>query len=174
MATQKFDPNTAQNAVEIEKQFAVVAVEHAQTYWNLIGAVQPRDLRLTKLDDEIFAHLSETFPELVEPPYTGLVKLDEDAMKTPEGKEKWRNFVNAYEKKIDKFNFGSLIRTDATDEYSQFNSIFVMRMQFYAIEIARNRLGLNDAIHEKEKLEAAERKAKEEKEKGKKAKGKKA
>lgn len=63
-------------------------------------------------------------------------------MKTPEGKEKWRNFINAYENKvtiaelparsrgcsllfeIDKYNFGSLIRTDATDEYSQFNSIF--------------------------------------------------
>lgn len=172
MSTKKFDPEKAQNAPEIEKQFAVVAVEHAQTFWNLIGAVQPRELRLTKYDDEIYDHFSEVFPDLVKPPYTGLAKLDEDMMKSPEGKEKWRVFINAYEKKVENYNFGSLIRMDSSDEYSQFNSIFVTRMQFYAIEIARNRLGLNDAIHEKEKKEAAEKKEKDEKEKAAKEKAK--
>ena len=33
---------------------------------------------------------------------------------------------NRYEKKIDDYNFGSLIRTDCRDEYSQHNSIFGM------------------------------------------------
>jgi len=169
---EQFDPEKAQNAPEIEKQFAVVAVEHAQTYWNLVGAVPPRELKLTKIDDEIFAHLSEVFPELITPPYAGLVKLDEDAMKSKDGKEKWRNFINACENKVKDFNFGSLIRTNANDEYSQFNTIFVTRMHFYAFEIARNRLGLNDAMHEKEKKEKAEQKKKEEKEKLRAAKGK--
>ncbi|KZS96994.1 DUF757-domain-containing protein [Sistotremastrum niveocremeum HHB9708] len=165
--SKRFDPNTAQNAVEIEKQFAVVAVEHAQTYWNLLESVEPKTLKLTRLDDEIFQHLSETFPEMVKEPYAGLIKLDEDYMKSDEGKAKWRDFINAYEKKVKDFNFGSLIRTDATDEYGQDNSIFVTRMQFYAIEIARNRLGLNDIIHEKAKADKAKRLAKEEKEKAK-------
>ncbi|THH30496.1 hypothetical protein EUX98_g3707 [Antrodiella citrinella] len=166
----KFDPNTAQNAVEIEKQFAVKAVEHAQTYWNLLEKVAPRDLRLTKLDDEIFEHTMATFPELNEPPYDKVTKLDEDWLKSPDGKERWRDFINSYEKKVKDYNFGSLIRTDATDEYGEKNTIFVTRMQFYAFEIARNRLGLNDRAHELAKEEAAKEKAKAEKtkEKGKK------
>ncbi|KAF8523740.1 DUF757-domain-containing protein [Hysterangium stoloniferum] len=161
----KFDPQNAQNMVEIEKQFAVVAVEQAQTYWNLIASVKPRELRLTKLDDEIFEHLSTAFPELVEAPYDNLIKLDEEMMKNEQGKERWRVFINKYEKTVKDFNFGSLIRVDAKDEYAQHNSIFVTRMQFYAIEIARNRLGLNDEIHEKAKKEAQAEKEKKLKEK---------
>ncbi|TCD63655.1 hypothetical protein EIP91_005135 [Steccherinum ochraceum] len=166
----KFDPNTAQNAVEIEKQFAVKAVEHAQTYWNLLEKVPPRELRLTKLDDEIFEHTMEIFPELNAEPYDKVTVLDEDWLKSPDGKDRWRNFINSYEKKIKDYNFGSLIRTDSRDEYGEKNTIFVTRMQFYAFEIARNRLGLNDKAHELAKEEAAKEKAKAEKEK---AKGKK-
>ncbi|KAF8574037.1 DUF757-domain-containing protein [Ramaria rubella] len=159
----KFDPQKAQNLVEIEKQFAVVAVEHAQTYWNLLAHVQPTQLRLTKIDDEIFEHLSTAFPEAVEEPYSKLLNLDEEWMKSEGGKQRWRDFMNQYEKKVKDYNFGSLIRTDARDEYAQHNSIFVTRMQFYAIEIARNRLGLNDIIHEKAKKEAEAEKAEKEK-----------
>lgn len=32
---------------------------------------------------------------MFEAPYEGLVKLDENYMKSKEGKEKWRNFINA-------------------------------------------------------------------------------
>jgi len=170
---QPFDPNKAQNAVEIEKQFAVVAVEHAQVYWNLLESVQPRSLKLTPIDDEIFNHLSEAFPEMVTEPYAGLKKLDEDMMKNAEGKKRWRDFINIYETKVKDFNFGALIRTDAEDEYAQNNSIFVTRMQFYAVEIARNRLGINDVIHVKAKKMAEKEKAKKEKEKAKKEKGEK-
>jgi len=166
----KFDPQNAQNLVEIEKQFAVVAVEQAQTYWNLLASVPPKDLKLTKLDDEIFEHLKEEFPEWVQEPYDKLLKIDEDIMKSDVGKAKWRDFVNKYEKTVKDYNFGSLIRVDAKDEYSQTNSIFVTRMQFYGIEIARNRLGLNDLIHEKAKKEAEAEKAAKEKEKDKKKK----
>ncbi|CCA69639.1 hypothetical protein PIIN_03578 [Serendipita indica DSM 11827] len=160
----KFDPNNAQNLAEIEKQFAVKAVEHAQTYWNLLEAIPPRTLRLTRLDDEIYEHFVTEFPELVENPER-IKALDEDIMKDANGKERWRKFIAAYEKRVDDYNFGSLIRTDAAGEYSQVNSIFVTRMQFYALEIARNRLGYNDAVYE-----AAQR----EKEKAKTKKGKKA
>jgi len=169
MAT-KFDPNTAQNAVEIEKQFAVKAVEHAQTYWNLLEKIPPRELKLTKFDDEIFDHTMAEFPELNEEPHEKVTKLDEDWMKSPEGKERWRKFIASYEKKVKDYNFGSLIRTDARDEYGERNTIFVTRIQFYAFEIARNRLGLNDKAHEIAKEEAEKERVKAEKEK---AKGKK-
>jgi hypothetical protein len=34
-----------------------------------------------------------SFPELAEPPHDKLVKLDEDWMKSAEGKDKWRKFM---------------------------------------------------------------------------------
>ncbi|KAJ3907615.1 putative polysaccharide biosynthesis protein [Lentinula edodes] len=125
----KFDPQNAQNLVEIEKQFAVKAVEQAQTYWNLLAKVQPKELRLTKLDDEIFQHTMEAFPELAKEPYENLTKLDEEWMKSAEGKERWRKFIMSYEKKVKDHNFGSLIRMNARDEYAEKNTIFVTRIQ---------------------------------------------
>ncbi|KIK27241.1 hypothetical protein PISMIDRAFT_675106 [Pisolithus microcarpus 441] len=104
------------------------------------------------------------FPELSGNDHEKLVKLDEDWLKSEDGKKRWRAFVNAYEKKVKDFNFGSLIRTDARLEYSETNTIFVTRMQFYAIEIARNRLGLNDTIHEIAKADAERELLKKEKE----------
>ncbi|KAJ3774696.1 DUF757-domain-containing protein [Lentinula raphanica] len=159
----KFDPQNAQNLVEIEKQFAVKAVEQAQTYWNLLAKVQPKELRLTKIDDEIFQHTMEAFPELAQEPYEILTKLDEDWMKSPEGKERWRKFITSYEKKVKDHNFGSLIRMDARDEYAEKNTIFVTRIQFYAIEISRNRLGLNNKAHELAKAENEKEKLEKEK-----------
>jgi hypothetical protein len=46
-----------------------------------------------RLDDEIFNHLSETFPEMVKEPYEGLKKLDENMMKSDKGKKSWRGFI---------------------------------------------------------------------------------
>jgi len=156
----KFDPNTAQNAVEFEKQFAVRTVEQAQTYWNLLEKVPPRTLKLTRYDDDIFEHALAVFPELAEEEYIKLTKIDEDWMKSEDGKRRWREFSESYKDKIADYNMGSLIRTDARDEYTELNTIFVLRIQFYAFEIARNRLGLNDKAHERAKAEAEKQKAK--------------
>ncbi|KIY67008.1 DUF757-domain-containing protein [Cylindrobasidium torrendii FP15055 ss-10] len=167
--TQAFDPNQAQNAAEIEKQFAVKAVEHAQTYWNLLGAIPPRDLKLTSVDDELYEAVLEAFPP-ADKPKEGVktfdyTKLDEDMMKTPDGKERWRAFISKFENKVKDFNFGSLIRTDASGEYTERNTMFVTRIQFYAIEIVRNRHGLNDASCEIAKKDAEEERQKKEKKK---------
>ncbi|KAJ7704585.1 DUF757-domain-containing protein [Mycena rosella] len=162
--SKPFDPNNAQNLIEIEKQFAVKAVEQAQTYWNLLEKVDPKELRLTKIDDEIFEHTLATFPELAADGHAKLIKLDEEGMKSAAGKERWRGFIESYKKKVKDYNFGSLIRTDARQEYGESNTIFVTRIQFYAIEIARNRLGLNDAAHALAQAEAAKEAAAKEKE----------
>ncbi|KAF7288668.1 Duf757 domain-containing protein [Mycena chlorophos] len=162
--TSTFDPHTAQNHIDIEKQFAVKAVEQAQTYWNLLEKVPPTELKLTRLDDEIYEDTINTFPELSENNYAGLIKLNEEWMKSPDGKERWRAFIERYKKKVKDYNFGSLIRTNSKEEYGEKNTIFVTRIQFYAFEIARNRLGLNDEAHELAKAEAAKEKAQKEKE----------
>ncbi|KAI9438068.1 hypothetical protein H4582DRAFT_1815246 [Lactarius indigo] len=80
------DPNQAQNLVECYK-FVVKAVEHAQTYWYLLEKIAPRDLKLTRFDDEIYEHMIRKYPEFATVPHTSLVALDEDWMKNKNGKE---------------------------------------------------------------------------------------
>jgi Polysaccharide biosynthesis len=115
------------------------------TYWSLLEKMRGSRLRLTRMDDEILQHLREAFPEF-DPSET----IDEDKMKSREGKERWRTFVNVYgqgDKKIEDFNFGTMLRRNPKFEYGEKETMFAVRMQFYAIEIARNRAGLNDWIY---------------------------
>ncbi|TFB02547.1 hypothetical protein CCMA1212_005247 [Trichoderma ghanense] len=119
-------------------------VQHMATYWSILEKVKGSSLRLTKIDDEIYEHLKEAFPE-----FDPAATIDEDQMKSKTGKERWREFMMKYEKKVDDYNFGTMVRNNAKAEYEQDTTIFVPRMQFYAIEIARNKNGLNDWIYEK-------------------------
>jgi hypothetical protein len=141
----------------MEKQFAVVAVQHMETYWSLLQNIRGSTLRLTRFDDEILGHLHSIFPD-----FDPAKELDEDAMKSPEGKRMWREFMNVYEKgekEVKDFNFGTLLRKgprmgcDKEEEV-----IFAVRMQWVAIEIARNRAGLNDWIYEEKQQEKEEAK----------------
>ncbi|CAK38635.1 protein PBDC1 homolog [Aspergillus awamori] len=142
--SKPFDPETAENFEDMEKQFAVKAVEHLMTYWSILEKVPGSQLRLTKMDDDILESFQKEFPDF-DPAET----LNEDKMKSKEGKEKWRNWINQYEKIIEDFNFGTMLRASPNVEYDRDTTIFAMRMQFYAIEIARNRAGLNDWIYER-------------------------
>ncbi|KAL8907142.1 MAG: hypothetical protein Q9171_005984 [Xanthocarpia ochracea] len=142
-AGASLNPDEAENFEDMEKQFAVKAVQHMATYWAILEKMKGSQLRLTKMDDEIYEHFKIDFPEF-DPTET----INEDTMKSKEGKERWRNFMMAYEKKIDDYNFGTMLRANPKYEYGEKETIFAMRMQFYAIEIARNRQGLNDWIYE--------------------------
>lgn len=133
----------ADNFEDIEKQFAVKAVQQMMTYWSILEKVRGSTLKLTKIDDEIYEHFKREFPD-----WDATATINEDEMKSPKGKERWRNFVNEYEKKIDDFNFGTMLRNSAKAEYDEKDTIFAVRMQFYAVEIVRNKEGLNDWIYE--------------------------
>jgi hypothetical protein len=83
-----------------------------KTYWNLLEKIPPRQLKLTKfaylavvccivhrpscrrLDDQIYEHTTADFPELFENAHSTLINLDEDWMKSADGKERWRKFIN--------------------------------------------------------------------------------
>ncbi|KAI1111055.1 DUF757-domain-containing protein [Nemania sp. NC0429] len=145
-----FDAEKADNLEDIEKQFAVKAVQHLETYWAILQKVKGSLLRLTKLDNEILEHLKTDFPE-----FDPAAPIVEGEMKSKTGKERWRKFIMVYEKKVDDYNFGTMLRTSPKFEYDQDTTIFVPRMQFYAVEIARNRAGLNDWIYEKAQAEKA-------------------
>ncbi|KAJ8111115.1 hypothetical protein OPT61_g6209 [Boeremia exigua] len=137
------DAEHADNFEDIEKQFAVKVVQHMETYWNILEKVKGSTLRLTKLDDEIYEHFQKEFPD-----FDAAATINEDDMKSKAGKERWRNFVNQYDKRVDDFNFGAMLRASPKTDYTQDGTIFAVRMQFYAVEIARNRQGLNDWVYE--------------------------
>ncbi|KAF9699217.1 hypothetical protein EKO04_002930 [Ascochyta lentis] len=142
-AGAQLNPEHADNFEDIEKQFAVKVVQHMETYWNILEKVKGSTLRLTKIDDEIYEHFQKEFPD-----FDASATINEDEMKSKAGKERWRNFINEYEKKVEDFNFGAMLRASPKTDYTQEGTIFAVRMQFYAVEIARNRQGLNDWVYE--------------------------
>lgn len=142
MATP-FSAETSENLEDIERQFAVKAVMQAETYFNLLEKIRGSKLKLTNHDDDIFTQFLEDFPEFKEP--SKVAQIEESEMKSVAGKAKWRTFCEKFAE-IEDYNFGTLLRTKASEEYTQDGTIFVVRIQFYAIEIARNRYGLNDWI----------------------------
>ncbi|RYP76311.1 hypothetical protein DL769_003651 [Monosporascus sp. CRB-8-3] len=121
---QNFDAENADNLEDIEKQFSVKAVQHLETYWAILQKVKGSTLRLTKFDNEIYEHLKRDFPDF-DPAET----INEDEMKSKAGKERWRNFMMAYEKKVDDYNFGTILRTNPKFEYEQDTTIFVPQRQ---------------------------------------------
>lgn len=141
--TQQIDADNAPNYEDMEKQFAVKAVHQMTVYWGILEKMPGSKLRLTRMDDEILDSFKQAFPD-----FDPAQPIDEDRMKSKEGKEQWRNFINQYEKKVEDFNFGTMLRKSPKTEYEEKETIFAVRMQFYAIEIARNRAGLNDWIYE--------------------------
>ncbi|ORX72261.1 DUF757-domain-containing protein [Linderina pennispora] len=128
------------NMVEMEMQWAVKAMHHAETYMKLLQAVGGKNLKLTPIDDELYEDLKAHFPDLK------LDVLDEAQFKTEKAKAAWRDFINKYEKRVKDFNFGSLVRIDCKGDYTEENSMFVTRTQFYCVEVARNKEGLNDSV----------------------------
>ena len=90
-----------------------------ETYWSLLEMVPGSKLRLTKYDDEILEHFNKEFPD-----FDLKATINEDDMKSKEGKERWRTFINQYEKKIGDYNFGTMLRANANTEYSQDGVIF--------------------------------------------------
>jgi hypothetical protein len=94
-------------------------VQHMSTYWAILEKVRGSSLRLTKIDDEIYEHLKTDFPEL-----DVSKTINEDEMKSKSGKERWRKFMMAYEKKVDDYNFGTMLRINPKLEYGKDETIF--------------------------------------------------
>ncbi len=90
-----------------------------ETYWSILEKVRGSSLRLTKLDSDSYDHRNRDFPEF-DPAET----IDEDEMKGKEGKTRWRAFMMAYEKKVDDYNFGTMLRSSPTVGYERDTTIF--------------------------------------------------
>lgn len=109
----------------------------------ILCSVDPKLLHLTPFDDTIYKIFREEFPKL------DVKVIDENEMKSDDGKTKWRPYCERFKNLIEDYSYGTLLRSDATKDYSEQNSMLVTRIQFYAIELARNKEGINDIIRDK-------------------------
>jgi Polysaccharide biosynthesis len=105
----------------------------------MLCSVDTKFLKLTPYDDIIYTTFRQDFPKF------DVKHLDEQAIKSDDSKTKWRSFIEKFNK-LEDFSYGTLIRVDSDSDFSPDNSMLVIRVQFWAIEIARNREGLNDNI----------------------------
>ncbi|XP_041500467.1 protein PBDC1-like [Microtus oregoni] len=128
------------NDPDIEMAWAIRAMQHAEVYYKLISSVDPQFLKLTKVDDQIYSEFRENFEKL------RVDVLDPEELKSESAKEKWRPFCLKFEGIVEDYNYGTLLRLDCSQGYTEENTIFAPRIQFFAIEIARNREGYNKAV----------------------------
>ncbi|XP_069473830.1 protein PBDC1 isoform X2 [Ambystoma mexicanum] len=138
------------NDPNVEMMWAMKAYQHAEVYFNLISSVDPKYLRLTKVDDLIYSDFRETFNDLK------IDSLDPEELKSETAKQNWRPFCIRFDGIVEDFNYGTLLRLDSKKDYTEENTIFCTRIQFLAIEISRNREGFNHFVFS----EAAKTKAK--------------
>lgn len=90
---------------------------HAEIHLNLIKSVPYlKELKLTNMDDEIYDLFSETFPDMC------LDFICEDSLKSAPSKAKWRDFCNLFDGRVEDFNFGTLLRLDASKSYTEDNT----------------------------------------------------
>uniref|UniRef100_A0A671QH66 Protein PBDC1-like n=1 Tax=Sinocyclocheilus anshuiensis TaxID=1608454 RepID=A0A671QH66_9TELE len=106
------------NDAQLEVMWAMKAYNHAEVYYNLISSVDPKLLKLTKSDEQIYTKFREAFPDL------SIEVLDPELLKSADAKEKWRPFCNQFEGVVEDFNYGTLLRLDCQKDYTEVNTIF--------------------------------------------------
>ncbi|XP_050507194.1 protein PBDC1 [Diabrotica virgifera virgifera] len=141
-----------ENDQTVETMWAIKAFEHAEVYFNILCSVDPKLLKLTPVDDLIYKVFREEFPKLE------VEVIIENELKSTKEKSKWRPFCERFKTIVEDYSYGTLLRADAKDDYKEENTILVTRIQFYAIELARNREGVNDILRKKFWPEAKEEK----------------
>ncbi|CAH0552934.1 unnamed protein product [Brassicogethes aeneus] len=131
------------NDQSLEVMWAMKAYDHAHIYFNILCSADPKLLKLTPIDDIIYKIFREEFPTL------DLHVINENELKSTKEKAKWRPFCERFKTLVEDYSFGTLVRGDASDDYKEENTILVTRIQFLAIEIARNKEGVNDILRKK-------------------------
>ncbi|XP_015920551.1 protein PBDC1 [Parasteatoda tepidariorum] len=143
IASSLFDAENYDNDPQIALAWAGTAVEHMEIHFNLITSVPTEKLKLTNCDDELYEAFLKEFPDFK------LDVISAESLDSKENKQKWREFIERFSDKVEDAKFGTLVRLDSTGEYTEENTKLVLRVQFLAIEIARNRKGLNEIARKK-------------------------
>jgi len=125
----------------MEMEWAEAAVKYAEMYERLLLSAHERGqldrFRLTPMDDKIYSSFRRVFPDM------RVDKLNVAQMKTKANKIAWFNLLEGWKHQLKDYNTGTLCRVDGHAPFGQENSIVMPRSQFYCIEIARCREGVN-------------------------------
>ncbi|KAI6203080.1 Vacuolar protein sorting-associated protein 51-like protein [Aphelenchoides besseyi] len=124
------------NDPSVEIQWAISSTNKAKIHTNLLLNSNTRQLKLCKDDDRIAELFRSTFPDLQ------IKEITVDDLKGS-NLEKWRSFCMSLND-VKDFNFGALLRLRADRSYTDENTVVVPYVIFLAIEIARNREGVNE------------------------------
>ncbi|CAG0897193.1 unnamed protein product [Darwinula stevensoni] len=125
------------NDSNIEELWLMRAIDHSVVHFNLLCSVDPAHLNLSSQDDVIYYKFREKFPNL------RVDCVSDDILKNEVAKGEWRQFCEGFKGIIEDYNFATLLRLDSSGEYTEENTTLVPRIQFLAIEVARNREGCN-------------------------------
>lgn len=137
---------TIHNETNLEMAWAEKAFKRAEIHEALLKMSKDRSkLKLTKYDDQVYQLFRERFPNL------SVEIVTEEDLKNKEAKEKWRPFCMEFEKVVEEYNYATLLRKDCKLEYNEYNSYIVPKIQWLAIEVARNKEGYNNKYGEKKK-----------------------
>ncbi|XP_008835896.1 protein PBDC1 isoform X2 [Nannospalax galili] len=139
------------NDPDIEMAWAMKAMQHAEVYYRLISSVDPKFLKLTKVDDQIYTEFRENFGKLK------VDVLDPEELKSESAKEKWRPFCLKFEGIVEDYNYGTLLRLDCSQGYTEENTIFVLRIKKRK-ELTRKKRNLRkELVVEKKKRKASKK-----------------
>ena len=125
------------NDSNIEELWLMRAVDHSVVHFNILCSVDPAYLNLSSHDDRIYEKFREKFPKLQ------VNCVSDDILKNEVAKVEWRQFCEGFKGVVEDYNFATLLRLDSSGEYNEENTTLVPRIQFLAIEVARNREGCN-------------------------------
>ena len=106
------------NMPGVEAAWAVVAGQFSEDNEKFLARVprnaNPAKIRLTSMDDNIYHKFRLLFPA----DKFDVSKLNEDELKSMESKNKWRPYCMHFEKTVEDYNTGTLLRLDSSKPYS--------------------------------------------------------
>ncbi|KAJ3351271.1 hypothetical protein GGF32_004407 [Allomyces javanicus] len=132
---QQAEPVTDEQRLEWAQRAITFAADHSVR----LGAERGR-LVFTPHDARLHEQLRATFPTL------NLRTLNPAQFADPNVKRQWADMLDKFQGQIPDLAENTLVRTCADRDYSDANMFVVSRGQFYALEAARNREGLNDTF----------------------------
>ncbi|VDK77825.1 unnamed protein product [Onchocerca ochengi] len=127
------------NDPSFEIAWAVEAAERANIHMSLLLTCNTKELTMHKKFNVIYDKFREIFPNM--------------NVEKGENKQQWFIFCEHFKEEIEDYNLATIMRIRANGAYSEENTIIVPKIIFLAVEIARNKEGLNESHKESFKME---------------------
>ncbi|KAL3998121.1 Polysaccharide biosynthesis family protein [Acanthocheilonema viteae] len=134
------------NDPSFEIAWAIKAAERANIHMSLLLTCNTKELTMHKKFSIIYDKFRAVFPKM------NVEKVTEKELKG-ENKQQWFTFCEYFKEEVEDYNLATIMRIRADGAYSESNTIIVPKIIFLAVEIARNKEGLNESCKESFKME---------------------